>query len=140
MKTLPHWSALTMLVAVAGGLLRRRAAADRPDAIVLPAVAVDDGPVQTLPTQSMVHAYAYVGCTDREIADRFGLAEAAVRESFGAVLSMARAQRSFALRRSQTDLAVTKANGPMLTWLGRNELGQSLSPAARGEPEPEVDG
>ena len=138
MKTNPsHWSLLTLVLAAAGGLLRRRMAADPPAGMGLPPAA-DDVPPAATPTQSAVHGYAFAGCSDREIADRFGLGEADVRDTFAAVLIMARAQRVYALRSAQTELA-RKGNAPMLTWLGRNELGQALSPGIHGVPEPELE-
>ncbi len=153
----PKWTLLTLSVA-AVGLLRRRAvpaegAVERLTAARVPSSASaslspDDPTAAARPTPSAIQAYAYHGCTDREIADRFGLAEADVRGQFAAVLSTARGQRAFALRRAQTELATgttagggkAAGNATLLTWLGRNELGQALSPAARGEPEPEVEG
>ena len=147
----PKWSLLTLAVA-AIGLVRRRAVdadgdaalAVRPPAVTPPPSPDDLTPAR--PTPAAVQAYAYYGCTDPEIADRFGLAEADVRGQFAAALSVGRGQRAFALRRAQTELAIGPAGGgkpaghaTLLTWLGRNELGQSLTAAAKGEPEPDVE-
>jgi len=133
-----HWSIVTLAAAAAAGLFRRRAAgADGVDAVATrPTI---DELLSTPATPSNVYSYAFSGCTDREIADRFRMAEADLRATFGVELTVSRGARAYALRRAQTDLALGKANGSMLNWLGRNDLGQSLSPAARGEPEPEVE-
>ncbi len=136
----PHWSVVTLAAAAAAGLFRRRAvAADGGDAAPVVARPTTEEMLAARPTPAAVQSYAYNGCTDREIADRFGLAEADVRATFGAVLAMARSVRAYALRKAQTDLATGKGNAAMLTWLGRNELGQALHPAGGGEPEPDVE-
>ena len=143
-----HWSLVPLAVAAALGLSRRRAVGH--DGAVESVVATRRLTTEeflSLPaTPTVVFQHAMAGCSDREIADRFGLAEADVRAAYAPELAAARAQRAFALRRAQTELATgvtagggkPAGNGPMLMWLGRNELGQSLSPAARGEPEPEL--
>ena len=140
----PHWSILPLAVAAAG-LFRRRAAADGAEAVV-PRRSPAEEFLSLRASDLTVQGYAYAGCTDREIADRFGLTEADVRATYAEVLTKSRAGRAFALRKAQTDLAAgppgggkAAGNGTMLTWLGRNELGQSLSPTARGEPEPNFD-
>jgi hypothetical protein len=145
----PHWSLVTLAMAAAA-LFRRRAAStdDDPEAVAatrVPPSADELAPIQ--PTQQLIRSYAFVGCTDREIADRFGLTEPDLRQTFAATLALARGHRAFAIRRAQTELATGPAGGGkapgnanMLTWLGRNELGQSLSPTLRGEAEPEFEG
>ena len=138
MPAAPHWPMLTLLAVAAGGLLRRRAAGtDLVAATVVPRQSTEQM-LAAEASEAVVSSYAYHGCSDREIADRFGLSEADVRGAFAAVLARSRALRAFALRKAQTELATAKGNGPMLTWLGRNELGQSLAPAAGGEPEPDL--
>jgi hypothetical protein len=133
-----HWSIVTLAAAAAAGLFRRRAAAvdGTEGAAARPTI---DELLSTPATPSIVYSYAFSGCTDREIADRFRMGESDVRATFSVELTVSRAARAYALRRAQTELATGKANGPMLTWLGRNDLGQALNPAARGEPEPEVE-
>ena len=140
-----HWSILPLAVAAAALVRRRAAPADGADVVVPRRLSADDF-LSLQPTDTLVHGFAYAGCTDREIADRFGLAEADVRSAYAAVLTKSRAARAFALRKAQTDLAAgpqgggkAAGNATLLTWLGRNELGQSLSPTVSGEPEPEVD-
>ncbi len=92
-------------------------------------------------TAKQVEVFAYCGCTDREIADLLMVSESYLLDRFGTNLTTIRARRRYDLRKAQFDLARTGHGGhaQMLTWLGRNELGQSLNPpAARLEPEPEV--
>ena len=89
-------------------------------------------------TSQKIEGYAAIGGTDAEIADRFGLDAASLRADFETVLRSSRALGKLSLRRAQWDLAM-KGNGPMLTWLGRNMLGQSLNPQTPGEREPEME-
>ena len=124
--SLPFWSAFLGLL----GVVVRQPPLDAPqptEPILVPeATAVE------------VQKLAYCGCTDREIAARYQIDEAVIRTRFAPELSTARAMRSFALRKAQFDLA-RDGNGPMLTWLGRNELGQTLNPATPGVPEPDME-
>ncbi len=136
MPAAPHWPLLTLLAAATAALLRRRVAGDDVQRVVATVVDPGDPP---RPTSATVESYAYVGCTDTEIADRFGLSAEEVRRLYAGVLAVGRGKRTFVLRRAQTDLAVEKMNGSMLIWLGRNDLGQTLEPAAVGVPEPVLD-
>jgi hypothetical protein len=86
-------------------------------------------------SEKLVEQYAYAGATDREIADRFLIDPADLQRDYPNVLRVARALRSMSIRGLQYDLA-KKLNGPMLTWLGRNELNQSLNPTAPGVAPP----
>jgi hypothetical protein len=88
-------------------------------------------------TDRLVEQYAYAGATDQEIADRFLIDPADLRRDYPNILRVARAVRGIVIRGYQFDLA-RKLNGPMLTWLGRNELGQALTPALPGHPDPVV--
>ena len=64
--------------------------------------------------------------------------ESVIATEFRLVLKKARAVRHMQIRGLQFDVA-KKGNAPMLTWLGRNELGQSLNPASPGERIPQVE-
>jgi hypothetical protein len=89
-------------------------------------------------TAKQVEVFAYCGCTDREIADLFMISELHLLDRFGLNLMTIRARRKYDLRKAQFDLAKTGDGGhaQMLTWLGRNELGQSLNPQQPLEGEP----
>lgn len=86
----------------------------------------------------LVEQYAYAGGSDGEIAARFLIDESSLRRRFADVLRAARAVRHLQLRKHQFDLA-REGNTAMLTWLGRNELGQSLNPMQPGAAEPELE-
>jgi hypothetical protein len=112
----------------------------RAEPVEATAVAPDDpekfDPVQPpVITPEGVYNYAYLGATDSDIADRFLVDEQWLRDRYPRELRSARGLRRFKLRRLQFDLAC-KLNGPILTWLGRNELGQSLAPTTPGMAEP----
>lgn len=121
------WPLIAAVIDVADTLVRRAAEAVMPD----PDAAT---PIPKL-CDKHVEQYAYGGGTDAEIAARFLIDEELLRQQFSTVLITSRALRSLHLRTFQFELA-KKGNGPMLTWLGRNELGQSLTPTTPGIPEP----
>ncbi len=86
-------------------------------------------------TPALVQKYAYFGGTDTEIADCFLVDESLLRSQFADMLRSARGYRRIILRGYQFESA-KKTNASILTWLGRNELGQSLNPTMPGEAEP----
>jgi hypothetical protein len=88
-------------------------------------------------TSRAVEQMAYAGATDTDIADRFLIDEATLRRRYRDTLRVARAIRRMTIRSLQFDLA-KKMNASILTWLGRNELGQALNPNVADEPMPEV--
>jgi hypothetical protein len=94
----------------------------------------DDTPIPNLTAKAIVDA-AYVGCTDHDIARRHQVTEEHIRERYAIDLEIARGNRAYALRKAQFVTAL-KGNASLLTWLGRNELGQSLSPQQPLEAEP----
>jgi hypothetical protein len=136
MKIPNSWSCLGAILAFAGVMARGFAFGN--DNGALPASDSESATPIPPMTARRVEAYAYAGGTDTEIAERFGVDESTIRHEFADVLRVARARRRLALRGLQYELA-KKLNGPVLMWLGRNELGQSNNPIQPGEPEPEID-
>jgi hypothetical protein len=88
-------------------------------------------------TPNLVEKLANAGATNAELADRFLVEESFIAREFADVLRATRAHRRIMLRGLQTD-ACRKLNASMLTWLGKNELGQSTSPEPPDEAMPEV--
>jgi hypothetical protein len=124
MKSLSPWPFISMLWAMLGTIFIPSAPPP------LPPDDPDEGhPLPPL-TAKQVEVFAYCGCTDREIADLFMISESYLLDRFGVNLITIRARRKYDLRKAQFDLAKTGDGGhaQMLTWLGRNELGQSLNP------------
>jgi hypothetical protein len=87
-------------------------------------------------TPRLVEQYALAGGTDREIADRFLIDEETMRGAYGDVLRSNRALHNLNIRVKQYHAAVKDGNSTMLTWLGRNDLGQSTKPETPGEALP----
>ena len=126
MKSLSPWPLVSMLFGLVANIVG-----------IPPDDSDDETPIPNLTAKAVVDA-AYVGCTDHDIARRHQVTEEHIRERYAADLEIARGNRAYALRKAQF-LAALKGNGPLLTWLGRNELGQSLSPQQPLEAEPVLD-
>ena len=88
-------------------------------------------------TARAVESYAFAGCTDQEIADRFLVDVDFLRREFTPLLRATRGLRAYRLRGAQSKLAFD-GNSPTLIWLGKNDLGQSNSPSPSGPAEPEL--
>jgi hypothetical protein len=105
--------------------------------IIVSAVATaadsDDGNPLPRLTTKMVEQFAYYGCTNEEIANLFLISESHLLDRYELNLIAIRAKRIYDIRRAQFEVSVKKLNPQMLTWLGRNEMNQSL------EPERDVD-
>src|SRR5258708_6662460 len=86
------------------------------------AIDIDDDRVRT---------YAWLGGTDRDIAERFGVTERQLRRRFGRLLVELRARRRLKLREFQWRQA-QEGSVQLLLMLGREELGQG-----QGAPEPD---
>jgi hypothetical protein len=71
-----------------------------------------------------VEHLASLGCTDKEIADYFGVAENTLRYNFSVDLVKGRHQLRTTLRQAQLRHALN-GNAALLIWLGKNILGQS---------------
>jgi hypothetical protein len=74
-----------------------------------------------------VRKIARLGCTQEEIADFFGISPRTLRRRFRPVLTRARAEAKMSLRRAMYIRAIRDRSDKMLVWLGRVELGQSVS-------------
>lgn len=71
-----------------------------------------------------VKALALVGCTNREIAEYFGVSTQLIKRRFHDVLTKRRARHKSILRRAQWRAAVDGLNPAMLIWLGKQILDQ----------------
>jgi hypothetical protein len=129
----PFFSIVTASAAVVAGLIRLAINSENAGE----AEGDRGSPVPRI-TAKLVEQLAYAGATDAEIADRFLVDEATMRQRYRDTLRVARALRRIALRSLQFDLA-RKLNVGILTWLGRNELGQTLNPTASDDSMPQVD-
>jgi hypothetical protein len=82
-----------------------------------------------------VEELASLGCTDRDIANFFGIKEDTLRNNFADNLVKGREDLKVSLRRAQLKLALS-GNAVMLIWLGKNLLGQSDSPVNTEDNKP----
>lgn len=71
-----------------------------------------------------VELMAKIGCTDREIAEHFGIKDETLRRNFVDYLIKGRSELKQRLRQAQLRVAF-EGNPTMLIWLGRNILGQN---------------
>jgi hypothetical protein len=85
-----------------------------------------------------VQSLAAAGATDTDIAEYFRRSVATIQRRFAKRLLAGRARRRISIRQAQNKLALVKGNASMLTWLGKNELGQADRPIVQDEPEPRM--
>jgi len=82
-----------------------------------------------------VELMASIGCTDREIAEYFGINDDTMRYNFKDFLINGRQNLKNSLRRAQLRVAL-EGNPTMLIWLGRNLLGQAENPVNTDDNKP----
>lgn len=76
-----------------------------------------------VPPEEVEH-FASLGCTDREIAQYFGVKEDTLRYNFADYLTKGRHTLKVTLRQAQLRTAL-EGNATLLIWLGKNILQQS---------------
>ena len=74
-----------------------------------------------------VHKLAVLWCTDKEIAEWFGIDTNTLKYNFSDIITKGRSETKQALRRAQLKNALS-GNTTMQIWLGKNILGQSDTP------------
>lgn len=79
-----------------------------------------------------VEKLAKLWCTNREIAEWFGIEESTLKYNFSDNITKGRSETKQALRRAQLKNAL-EGNTTMQIWLGKNILGQSDQPAVDTE-------
>lgn len=82
----------------------------------------------------MVRKLAKIGCTQRDIAEFFGVAHSVISERFRTDFQLGSAQSKISLRRAQFKRAL-QGSDTMLIHLGRSVLSQGYQ--ADKEPKPE---
>lgn len=82
-----------------------------------------------------VEHLASLGCTDRDIANYFGIKEDTLRRGFAENLLFGRHRLKTSLRQTQLRVALD-GNVPMLIWLGRNMLDQNENGQANEDNRP----
>jgi len=80
---------------------------------------------KTIVPPDEIEHQASLGCTDREIAQYFGLSESTLRYNFSDYLIKGRHQLKTTLRQAQLRAAIENLNPALLIWLGKNVLNQN---------------
>lgn len=78
---------------------------------------------------------AQIGCSDRDIAEWFGITESTLRYNFSDFLIKGRGELKQTLRRAQLQTALS-GNATLLIWLGKNILLQSDNPTNTVDTKP----
>ena len=86
------------------------------------------------PTQ--VFELSALGCTDRDIANFFGIKEDTLRYNFADDLTKGREELKVTLRRAMVKNAITNMNVTMQIWLSKNLLGMTDTPINSDEHQP----
>jgi hypothetical protein len=82
-----------------------------------------------------VEKLAAMGCTNRDIAVWFGVAEDNIKRHFADQIIKGRESLKQSLRQAQIKLALG-GNAVMLIWLGKNILGQTDTPNSSDDKKP----
>ena len=85
---------------------------------------------------SQVFELSALGCTDRDIANFFGIKEDTLRYNFADDLTKGREELKVSLRRAMIKNAITNMNVTMQIWLSKNLLGMQDSPLNSDENQP----
>ena len=90
---------------------------------------------KTVVPPEQVQELAELGCTDRDIANFFGVAENTLRYNFSDYLTKGREELKISLRRSMLKTAHS-GNAAVLIFLAKNMLGMSDSPLNSEDKKP----
>jgi hypothetical protein len=82
-----------------------------------------------------VEDLAQIGCSDRDIAEWFGITDSTLRYNFSDYLLKGRQSLKQTLRRAQIKTALS-GNATLLIWLGKNILLQSDNPTNTEDTRP----
>lgn len=83
-----------------------------------------------------VFELAALGCTDRDIANFFGIKEDTLRYNFADDLTKGREELKVTLRRAMIKNAIANMNVTMQIWLSKNVLGMSDNPIGSEANQP----
>ena len=83
---------------------------------------------KTVVPQEQVEELAHLGCTNKEIANFFGVKEDAISRNFAVELVKGRETMKIKLRRAMFKNAVVNENTTMQIWLSKQYLGMTDQP------------
>lgn len=97
---------------------------------------------KTVVPPDQVQELAALGCSDRDIANFYGIAESSLRYNFSAYLTKGREELKITLRRAMLKNATINLNAAVQIFLAKNLLGMSDQPinSDNHEPLPWVEG
>lgn len=97
---------------------------------------------KTIVPPDQVQELAALGCTDRDIANFYGIAESSLRYNFSDYLVKGREELKISLRRAMLKNATVNLNAAVQIFLAKNLLGMSDQPinSDNHEPLPWVEG
>lgn len=98
-------------------------------------LVIGRGDTKTIIPPDEVEKLALLHCTNKEIAEFFGIAVKTLEYNFADLIQKARMTTKQRLRRAQLEVAL-KGNVPMLIWLGKNILGQQDQPIDTDNTQP----
>ena len=101
--------------------------------ITKPAILIGRKGIAVPPDE--VELMASIGCTDREIAQYFGIDDQSMRHNFQDQLIQGRMNLKNSLRRAQLRVALD-GQPSMLIWLGKNILNQTDQPQGTEDTKP----
>ena len=84
---------------------------------------------KTVVVPEEVYKLAKLHCTNREIAEWFGIEESTLKYNFSDIMAKGRTETKQALRRAQLKNAL-EGNTTMQIWLGKQMLGQREQPVS----------
>ncbi len=88
---------------------------------------------KTVIPEEQVAQLSQYHCTNKEMADFFGVKLQTFVDNFRDIIDKNRIITKQRLRKAQLDLALTKHDRVMLIWLGKQMLGQSENPMGKDE-------
>ena len=91
---------------------------------------------KTVVPPDQVQELAALGCTDRDIANFYGIAESSLRYNFSDYLTKGREELKISLRRAMLKNATVNLNAAVQIFLAKNILGMSDQPTNGDNQEP----
>lgn len=99
-------------------------------------IGLSIGRDKTVVPPDQVQELAALGCTDRDIANFYGITESSLRYNFSDYLTKGREELKISLRRAMLKNATVNLNAAVQIFLAKNLLGMSDQPANGDNNEP----
>ena len=106
-------------------IMMRGSKKDKSGTVTKEGIVVGRDKIVVVPEE--VEKLAKLWCTNREIAEWFGIEESTLKYNFSDIIAKGRSETKQALRRAQLKNAL-EGNTTMQIWLGKQILGQRETP------------